>query len=191
MAAHPSSGRDPDAELDAGPLPAKDAATHPVEEPRPQPDASTTTTTTTTTTSTSTLRCRPGVYTGTFSGSLQLIGLSLSPVTGTVRAELVADATAEHLDLHDGHVVGVDQDGNRLTCALVGRINCADFQFVEGRLEDGKFHNLDSNSDTAFTGSAQAMYSQEPHSVIGTWQVEATDTSLLGGRGTWTLVFSE
>jgi hypothetical protein len=180
MSAHPSQARpDPDAELDAGEMQAKDAATRPLE-PQQLPDAST-----------PPVRCKPGVYTGTFSGSIQLIGLSLSSVTGTVRADLVSDATAEHLDFHDGHVVGVDQDGNRLTCGLAGRVNCADFQLEEGRLEAGIFHNLDSNSDTAFIGSAQAMYSQQPHSVVGTWQVEAKDSSLLGGRGTWSLILSQ
>jgi hypothetical protein len=137
------------------------------------------------------VRCKPGVYTGTFSGSIQVIGLSLSTVTGTVRAKLERDASGEHLVIRDGRVSGVDQDGNMLACGLSGTIGCEDQQLVDGRLEDGNFHNVGSDSDTAFAGAVQAMYSDEPHSLVGTWTVEATDTSLLGGRGTWSLIFSQ
>jgi hypothetical protein len=136
-------------------------------------------------------RCRPGVYAGTFSGSIQLIGLSLSSVTGTVQGELEGDGS-DYLDMRDGRVVGVDQDGNRLTCSLSGRVNCATNEFEEGVLEDGVFHNVGSNSDTLFVGSAQASYSSQPFSLVGTFSVEATDTaSLFGGRGTWSLIRNE
>lgn len=133
-------------------------------------------------------RCRPGVYTGSFTGSLQLIGVSLGSVTGTVRARLELDVDGDYMHFHDGHVVGVDTDGNMLSCDIAGRVNCDNFQLEEGRLEDGNFHNLGANSDTPFTGTVQATYSEEPHSVVGTWQVEATDAAYFGGRGTWSLV---
>ena len=138
----------------------------------------------------SSARCKGGAYTGTFSGSIQLIGLSLSSVTGVVRADLTLDASGEHLDMHDGSVMGVDQDGNRLTVNLTGRVNCKTDQLENGKLENGNFHNVGSDSDTAFIGSAEATYSRDPHSVVGTFSVEATDTSLLTGRGTWTLIRS-
>jgi hypothetical protein len=134
--------------------------------------------------------CKGGAYTGTFSGSIQLIGLSLSSVTGVVRADLMLNASGEHLDMHDGSVMGVDQDGNRLTVNLSGSVNCKTDQLENGKLENGNFHNLGSAGDTAFMGSAEATYSRDPHSVVGTFSVAATDSSLLTGRGTWTLIRS-
>jgi hypothetical protein len=190
-AARPNQGRkDPD-ELDAGPAnppaeqPPRDAGkpttTQPPEpqQPQPTPDASTPKS-----------RCKPGLYTGTFTGSLQLIGLSLSPVTGTVRARMELNATGGHLELREGKVAGVDQDGNRLTCGISGRVNCDNFVLEEGLLEDGNFHNVAGDSDTAFQGSVEAMYSEDPYSLVGTFQVEANDSSLFTGRGTWNLVLS-
>ncbi|HET8935002.1 MAG TPA: hypothetical protein VFN67_16250 [Polyangiales bacterium] len=188
--ARPNQGQsDPD-DLDAGrpsqpAEPRRDAGrpttTKPPEPQQPQQpiDASTTSS-----------RCRPGVYTGTFTGSLQLIGVTLSPVTGTVRAMLELNETGGHLELRNGHVAGVDQDGNRLTCDISGRVNCDNLVLEDGLLEAGIFHNVGSDSDTAFMGSVEAMYSQEPHSLVGTFQVEAIDSSLFTGRGTWNVISS-
>jgi hypothetical protein len=135
--------------------------------------------------------CKPGVYAGTFSGSIQVIGLSLSSVTGTVRAELALDASGEHLAIDDARVVGVDQNGNSLTVDLSGRINCASERLEDGRLENGTFRNASSNTGIAFTGTTQGMYAEDPHSVVGTWSGEATDAaSLLTGQGTWSLTLS-
>jgi hypothetical protein len=135
--------------------------------------------------------CKAGVYAGTFTGSIQVVGLSLSSVTGTVRAKLVYDSAKNTLDVHEGRVMGVDQDGNRLTCDLSGSINCGNDELEAGKLDHGIFHNVESDTDTAFVGTLQGTYAQDPHSVVGTWRVEAQDTSLLGGRGTWTLVRNE
>jgi hypothetical protein len=188
--ARPNQGQsDPD-DLDAGrpsqpAEPPRDAGkpitTKPPEPQQPQQptDASTTNS-----------RCRPGVYTGTFTGSLQLIGVTLSPVTGTVRAMLELNETGGHLELRNGRVAGVDQDGNRLTCDISGRVNCDNFVLEDGSLEAGIFHNVASDSDTAFMGSVEAMYSQDPHSLVGTFQVEAIDSSLFTGRGTWNVILT-
>jgi hypothetical protein len=92
--------------------------------------------------------CKPGLYAGTFSGSIQLVGLSLSTVTGTVRAQLTPDSSGGRLDLHDGRVMGLDQDGNRLTVNLTGSVNCQTDQLENGKLESGNFHNVRS----AFSG---------------------------------------
>ena len=136
--------------------------------------------------------CRPGPYTGTFSGSIQLVGLSLSSVNGTVRAELRRDGSSDHMELTDGRVMGVDQDGNRLTVNLSGKVNCATDQLEDGKLTDGNFHNVDSDSDTPFIGKAEANYSRDPYSIVGTFTVEAKDSSitslLVSGRGTWSLI---
>jgi hypothetical protein len=135
--------------------------------------------------------CQPGLYAGTFSGSIQLIGLSLSTVTGTVRAQLVLDASGTQLDLHDGRVMGLDQDGNRLTSDLTGTVNCQTEQLENGKLANGIFHNVGSDSDTAFIGTAQATHASDPHSLVGTFAVEAPDTLVIGGRGTWSLIRNE
>lgn len=136
--------------------------------------------------------CREGVYAGTFSGSIQLIGLSLSSVTGTVRAELMRNQAGTYLEMRDASVMGVDQDGNSLTVKLSGNISCTTKEFVDGTLTDGVFHNVNNDSDTPFTGTADGTYSEDPHSVIGTFTVQANDfPALLTGRGTWNVIFSE
>jgi hypothetical protein len=176
------AGATPEPDKDAGLKVAKDAA-------RPMQPTMPTTPAIPTTPKPS--HCKPGVYAGTFSGSIQLVGLSLSSVTGTVRAELNLDAAAQHLEFHGAKVVGVDQDGNRLTVELSGTVNCTDNRLEGGKLTNGNFHNKSADNDTAFTGAADAMYSQEPYALVGTFSVEAQETSLLGGRGTWSLLLSE
>lgn len=136
--------------------------------------------------------CKEGLYAGTFSGSIQLIGLALSTVTGTVRTELMLNPAGTYLEIRNARVVGVDQDGNSLTVDLSGNINCASDQLEDGVLANGVFHNVASNTDTVFTGTAQAMYSEDPHSVVGTWTVQAEGlVPLLTGRGTWSLILND
>lgn len=136
--------------------------------------------------------CKEGIYAGTFSGSIQLIGLSLSTVTGTVRTELMLNPAGTYLEIRDARVVGVDQDGNTLTVDLSGNINCMSNALEDGTLANGVFHNVASNSDTLFTGEAQAMYSEDPHSVVGTFTVIAEGlVPLLTGRGTWSLIIND
>jgi hypothetical protein len=136
-------------------------------------------------------RCAPGIYTGQFNGSIQLVGLALSSVTGTIRAELKLDAGKQHLAIQDARVIGVDQDGNSLDVALTGSVDCATFRLDDGRLDHGIYRNTVSGVEQTFNGDVQGTYSQAPSSVLGTWLVETTDTSLLGGRGTWTILLSE
>lgn len=131
--------------------------------------------------------CKPGVYTGTFSGMIQLLGLTFSSVNGTVRAQL-KPAVPDRLDIVDGKVFGVDPDGNRLTVELYGSVNCATDVLEDGRLERGIFHNSAANSDTPFVGTVNAVYSTEPHSLVGTFVVQANDVSLLTGKGTWSVI---
>jgi hypothetical protein len=136
--------------------------------------------------------CREGIYAGTFGGSIQLIGLPLSTVTGTVRTALRLNPDGTYLEIRDARVVGTDQDGNRLTVDLSGNINCITNVVEDGALTNGILHNVASNSDTAFTGEVQAMYSADPHSVVGTWTVTAEGlVPLLTGRGTWSLILNE
>jgi hypothetical protein len=136
--------------------------------------------------------CKEGVYAGTFSGSIQLIGLSLSTVTGTVRTELRLNPAGTYLEIRNARAMGVDQDGNTLTVDLSGNINCTSNAFEDGTLTNGVFHNVASNSDTLFTGEAQAMYSDAPHSVVGTFTVTAEGlVPLLTGRGTWSLIIND
>jgi len=135
--------------------------------------------------------CREGLYAGTFSGSIQLIGLPLSTVTGTVRTELMLNPAGTYLEIRDARVVGVDQDGNGLTVDLSGNINCRSNTLEDGTLTNGVLHNVASNTDTAFTGEAQAMYSRDPHSVVGTFTVTAEGlVPLFTGRGTWSLILN-
>lgn len=137
-------------------------------------------------------RCREGIYAGTFGGSIQLIGLPLSTVTGTVRTTLRLNPDRTYLELRDARVVGTDQDGNRLTVDLSGNINCMTHVVQDGALTNGILHNVASSSDTAFTGEVQGMHSADPHSVVGTWTVTAEGLiPLLTGRGTWSLLLNE
>lgn len=135
--------------------------------------------------------CTPGVYVGTFNGSLELLQFaSLSSITGNIRAELVQDGP-QALTLRNAQVIGVDQDQNQLTATLSGRLNCATHQLENGKLESGSYHLKALDSAAAFSGETTAMHLDSPPSAVGTWQATANDLMLLGGRGTWNLVLDD
>jgi hypothetical protein len=134
--------------------------------------------------------CVPGTYSGSFSGSLELIQLAaLSTINGTVRAELVPDGT-QALVLRNARVVGVDQDQNDLTAVLSGRLNCVTHQLEQGKLESGSYHIKSLATDAAFSGETSGTHSDDPPSVVGTWQATAEGNGWLGGRGTWNLLIA-
>lgn len=138
-----------------------------------------------------TTACQPGPYSGTFTGSVQLIGLALSSVTGTIRAELELDASNDSLRLRDARIQGIDQSENEVTGMLTGTINCRTRELEEGKLEDGKYHSKnETGSSTSFSGTTRASYASDPPSATGTWQAVADDMQLLAGQGTWSLVFT-
>ncbi|MET0386901.1 MAG: hypothetical protein ABW321_13125 [Polyangiales bacterium] len=137
-------------------------------------------------------RCKPGVYTGAFTGTIQVLALPVNSVTGTIRGDMVTTATKDQLALRDAQVRGVDQDGNDLTAVLTGTLNCVTGELENGLLERGSYHQADSTStDTNFTGTANALYSVDPPSATGTWQATSQEIGLLGGQGTWTLTLSD
>jgi hypothetical protein len=132
--------------------------------------------------------CRPGAFTGAFSGEIEAGGTALGSVTGTVHAQLVLDVTALYLEFRDARIMGMDQDGNTMNVALSGAINCLTDQIEDGRLESGVFHYIEPAADITFVGTIAGTYARDPHSVLGTWSVAADASSLLGGRGTFSLV---
>jgi hypothetical protein len=135
--------------------------------------------------------CKPGAYTGVFNGSVEIIGMLFSNVLGTVSADLTPAASGDYLELHNARAIGLDQTGNSVDVALTGRVSCSTRLLEAGRLEQGTFHYAPTLSDFAFAGTLQGTYSQAPDALGGAWMVEAQDTSLLGGQGTWTLLLSE
>jgi len=135
--------------------------------------------------------CTPGLYSGIFTGSIQLVGLSLSSVTGTVRAQLELDTTDnDMLILHEARVQGVDQSNNEVTGQLTGKLRCSTRELQDGRLENGDYHGQNANKGTAFSGTTRARYASDPPSATGTWQAAADDLQVLSGQGTWSLVFT-
>jgi hypothetical protein len=140
----------------------------------------------------SNVHCMPGEYAGTFTGSVEVIGVSLSSVSGVVRAVLTLDASRQRLQMESGLVAGVDQSGNSVAVDLSGSINCATNQVEGGRLDNGVIHIRSSDTDISFIGTVQAAYSADPYSLVGTWTIEAPGTaSLLTGQGTWSLALRE
>jgi hypothetical protein len=136
--------------------------------------------------------CREGDYDGTFNGSLQLLGVSASTLSGTVRGELEMNPAGTYLELRDAPVMGVDQSGNTLSAKLSANINCMNHELTNGELRDGVFHNVAANTDTAFSGMVEGMYTEDPASVTGTWMVRANDFPvLLSGRGGWNLTLRD
>jgi len=135
--------------------------------------------------------CTAGLYTGSFSGSLELIQLAaLGSITGTIRAELTPDG-AHRLMLRNARVVGVDKDQNTFTATLTGQLNCATHELENGKLESGSYQLKALATQAAFSGETTAMHLDDPPSAVGTWQATANDNVLLGGRGTWNLVLDE
>jgi hypothetical protein len=134
--------------------------------------------------------CQPGMYSGAFTGSIQLIGLSLSSVTGTIRARLELDASKQTLSLQEARIQGVDQSENQVTGLLTGTLDCRTRMLMDGRLENGNYHGKDDKQGTAFSGTTQASYASDPPSATGTWQASADSVQVIAGQGTWSLVFT-
>jgi hypothetical protein len=136
------------------------------------------------------LPCRPGTYTGTFNGSIQLAQLPVNSVTGTIHAELARAASTQNLTLQNAHVTGIDQDGSSVTADVTGMLDCTSMQLLDGRLEHGNYHAMDGSSDTTFDGDAHATYSKDPPALVGTWDVGGELAIIIGGQGTWNVTLS-
>lgn len=132
--------------------------------------------------------CKPGVYAGTFSGSLYAIGLPVSTVTGAINANLTLDLFGLYLNVRDLMVVGSDESGNTLTVSVSGNINCTTLQLEDGLLENGNYYMVGTGTAVQFVGVAAGTYRMSPYSINGTWSVEAQDSILLGGDGGFSLV---
>jgi hypothetical protein len=134
--------------------------------------------------------CLPGVYNGTFSGSLQAAGLAVGTITGAINTNLTLDLLGLYLNVIDLRVVGADESGNTVTVTVSGNINCATLQLEDGLLTDGKYYLVATRTELAFTGFAQGAYTTSPHALNGTWNVETQGTALLGGNGEFSLTLS-
>lgn len=132
--------------------------------------------------------CKPGVYAGVFTGSLQAIGLPFSTVTGAINADLPLDPFGLYLNIFDLLVVGADESGNTLTVTVTGNINCTTFELEDGFLQNGRYYSVESRTELPFSGIALGTYSSNPTAINGTWLVEAEGTSsLVGGSGQFKL----
>lgn len=135
--------------------------------------------------------CEPGLYTGTFAGQIDAAGAALSSVTGSVRAQLVWDVGMLYMLITDARVMGLDQDGNTLTVSLSGAINCITGLIEDGRLDNGVFHIAEAATDLTFLGTVEGSYSRDQQTLLGTWSGAADASSLIAGRGSFSLVASQ
>lgn len=136
-------------------------------------------------------RCVPGNYVGTFGGTVQLIGLPVLGITGTVVAELVANQAGDSLAIASSRIEGMANEQSSVTAKLVGIVNCTTLQLEGGALEHGLLTTpnvLGESSTMTFSGKAEATYSSSPAALQGTWQ--AAPDSALSGSGSWSIALA-
>jgi hypothetical protein len=124
--------------------------------------------------------CMPGIYEGTFEGPVTFAVGSFNNVSGTLRAELVLDASGDALQVRDGLMTGKDSTGVGMSAGWTGTVNCASKQLENGRHEHGAWEN-----GSTFTGTLEGTYAIAPYVVSGTWKVQSEQIPLAGGNGTW------
>jgi hypothetical protein len=173
---------------DASTTPKSDAATPTMPIPTPTADASTAPPSTTPDASAPPMPspCKPGLYSGAFSGSVRANDELIATIDGPLRAELVLDSGAANLELREAGVTIVDRDENRLTITLSGRINCPSRKLQQGSI-DGSFYYADSRMSFSFHGAIDGSYMPDPAGVTGTWSGESDDIARVSAEGTWDL----
>jgi hypothetical protein len=142
-------------------------------------------------TSPATQRCTPGNYSGTFAGTVQVLTLPVTGITGIVTAELVQNKAGDTLAIASSRVEGMADEKTSITAKLVGVVNCATLELEGGGLTEGVLKGrdlFDQDTSTTFSGSASAMYSSGPPALKGMWQV-APD-SALSGSGNWSIALA-
>lgn len=127
--------------------------------------------------------CAPGMYSGTFEGSVTYVEGSLSSIAGTVQAELMRDASGQDLTVSAGEITGVS-DGTRMTSKWTGTLSCQTRQ-LENATQAGAWEN-----GSSFSGVLEGTYSERDNTIIGTWQVRSDLIPFAGGRGDFRMVLS-
>jgi hypothetical protein len=131
-------------------------------------------------------QCMPGLYEGSFEGPVTFAVGSVNSVSGSVRAELLLNASADHLQIRDGMMVGKDSTGVGMSAVWTGSLNCATKTLENGRHETGAWAN-----GSTFTGTLEGAYSVNPYSVSGTWKVQSEQIPLAGGNGAWRMTLRD
>jgi hypothetical protein len=137
-------------------------------------------------------RCMPGNYVGTFAGTVQVLSLPVTGITGTVIAELVASKAGDRLAIANSRIDGMANAETSVTAKLVGVVNCTTLELEGGALEEGVLTSPDlfgESGTTTFSGDAAATYSSAPPALKGTWK--AAPGNALGGSGSWSIALSQ
>lgn len=136
--------------------------------------------------------CAPGNYVGTFAGTIQVLGLPVNRITGTVIAELVANKAGDSLAIASSRIDGMANQQTSVTAKLMGVVNCKTLELEGGALDDGELSasNLFGESGKmTFRGKAAGTYSSNPATLQGTWQ--AAPDSALSGSGNWSIALAQ
>jgi hypothetical protein len=134
------------------------------------------------------LACIPGVYAGAFSGEISaLLGFIRIDISGTISIEIGAEGPAEQLPIRNGKLDGKDQDGNPITAAITGTLNCANRRLENGRINTGTYRRRDPilggpERTVSFTGTTTGIYNHNPPSASGQWEV-VNESGLRSGSG--------
>lgn len=136
------------------------------------------------------LACIPGIYAGAFSGEISaLLGFIRIDISGIISIEVGEGQPAQQLQIRNGKLDGKDQDGNPITAAITGTLNCANRRLENGRINNGTYRRRDPilggpERTVGFTGTATATYNHNPPSATGQWEV-VNENGLRSGSGTW------
>lgn len=122
------------------------------------------------------MNCMPGVYNGSFSGEITVLGFLNLPIDGSISIQVRTSDVGASLSIEDGTIEGSDQDGNPVIADVEGVLNCTTNKLENGVLKNGTYTRKALNSTVAFEGTVTADYVPGPvPSIKGTWKT-------VGGR---------
>jgi len=123
--------------------------------------------------------CLPGLYKGKFEGEISaLLGAVRIDVSGDISIDVELGGSGDRLTIRTGVLQGTDtsEQKNPLFARIGGVLNCASGQLENGTITDGTYNRVDPiwggpPTTTNFSGTANAVYSTDPPSAKGTFQV--------------------
>jgi hypothetical protein len=133
------------------------------------------------------LKCKPGYYQGTFTGtyasSAAIIPLPI-PVAGDINLTLVQTASGEIFEITNGKLSGLANLIFPFSADLVGKLNCKTSKLdPTTALKNGNYIVLGANF--SFEGPFLGDYDKMAAAFVnGTWDVKEPNP-LYGGTGSW------
>jgi hypothetical protein len=138
--------------------------------------------------------CKPGHYSGTFSGwyAADVIAGVPVPIAGNVDLTLLQSNDGEFFKLADGKISGLVYGFIPFSSGLTGTLNCTTLKLENGFMPQGKYNFL--GIDYPYEGPLDADYDKLTNAFVnGKWIVgeptyhRGDPSTQFGGFGDWTV----